>query len=138
MRKEPENSRKFAVNGGAPEAERTGRPTGEKAEGKRPEAKDRENVLGRLVRSKAGHDREALLVIVGISDENHVLTADGKLRRIEKPKKKKLRHIAVTEFFSEELNEKLLSESPVQDAELRRFIASCVQRMGENTTGKEE
>lgn len=135
MREEPENSRNFDVIGNSAA---DGQPTGCERETATGPANEAEKVLGRLVCSEAGHDREALLVIVGVADDNRVLLADGKLRRIEKPKKKKLRHIAVTEYFSGELNKKLLSKSPVQDAELRRFIASCVQRMGENTTGKEE
>lgn len=138
MREEPENPRNFAVIGGNFEGAEAGQPTGGKCEEASGMANEAEKVLGRLVRSTAGHDREALLVIVGIADDNHVLLADGKLRRIEKPKKKKLRHVSVTEYFSGELNKKLLSGSPIQDAELRRFIASCEQRERENTTGKEE
>ncbi len=81
--------------------------------------------LGRLVRSKAGHDGGSLLVIVGVEDEEHVLLADGRLRTVEKPKRKKLRHVAVLGAFSPELQKKLLSGSPIQNAELRKFIAEA-------------
>lgn len=81
--------------------------------------------LGRLVLSKAGHDKGSFLVIVGVDDEEHVLLSDGRLRTIEKPKRKKLRHIAVQKAFSEELNKKLVSGSPIQNAELRKFIAEA-------------
>lgn len=81
--------------------------------------------LGRLVRSTAGHDRGSFLVIVGVDDEEHVLLADGRLRTIEKPKRKKLRHVAVRSAFSNELHQKLVSGSPIQNAELRRFIAEA-------------
>ena len=64
-------------------------------------------------------------MIVGIEDDNHVLVADGKTRRMEKPKRKKLRHIEVTDMVSEELGQKLARRCTVQDAELSRFIASC-------------
>ena len=46
--------------------------------------------LGCLVLSKAGHDKGSFLVIVGVEDEEHVLLSDGRLRTIEKPKRKKL------------------------------------------------
>ena len=90
-----------------------------------------EEALGRLVRSRAGHDRGTLLVIVGIADEEHVLVADGRLRTLEKPKKKKLRHLEVGKCFSEELQKKLASSSPVQNAELRKFILSASEQAAE-------
>lgn len=81
--------------------------------------------LGCLVLSKAGHDKGSFLVIVGVDDEEHVLLSDGRLRTIEKPKRKKLRHIAVQNAFSKELHDKLVSDSPIQNAELRKFIAEA-------------
>ncbi|MBR5947530.1 MAG: KOW domain-containing RNA-binding protein [Clostridia bacterium] len=78
--------------------------------------------------SKVGHDKGSFLVIVGVEDEGHVLLSDGRLRTIEKPKKKKLRHIAVQSAFSKELHEKLVSGSPIQNAELRKFIAEAVEK----------
>lgn len=89
-----------------------------------------QEALGRLVLSKAGHDKGNFLVIVGVDDEEHVLLADGRLRTIEKPKRKKLRHLAVMNAFSEELHKKLVSGSPIQNAELRNFIAAaCAEAM---------
>lgn len=82
--------------------------------------------LARLVRSKAGHDKDSFLVIVGIADEEHVLVSDGRLRTVEKPKKKKLRHLEITETFSGEIRERLINNCPIQNAELRRFIASAL------------
>jgi LSU ribosomal protein L14E len=44
--------------------------------------------IGRIVKSKAGRDKDRIFIIVGVADEKHVLIADGDLRKIEKPKKK--------------------------------------------------
>ena len=49
--------------------------------------------LGELVCSKAGRDAGRKFVVVGIVDNRHVLISDGSLRKIEKPKKKKIKHI---------------------------------------------
>ena len=52
--------------------------------------------VGRVVRSKAGRDSGRLFLVVRILDEEHLMIADGDLRKLEKPKKKKLRHLAAT------------------------------------------
>ena len=49
---------------------------------------------GMLVKSKAGHDKGKVYVIVGM-DETYVYVVDGRLRKLENPKKKKYRHVQV-------------------------------------------
>ena len=48
--------------------------------------------IGMLARSKAGHDKNEVFVIIGIENE-YVFLADGKNRLICQPKKKKIKHI---------------------------------------------
>lgn len=57
---------------------------------------DTENLIGRLVYSKAGRDKGRYYVIVEVLDKNYVLVCDGKLRTRERPKKKKLIHLGMT------------------------------------------
>jgi ribosomal protein L14E/L6E/L27E len=53
-----------------------------------------DDLLGRLYVSLAGRDKDCICAVVGISeDEGYVLIADGKLRKVENPKKKKLKHL---------------------------------------------
>ena len=47
---------------------------------------------GMLAKSLAGHDEGQIYVIVA-ADQKYVYLADGKIRLIEKPKKKKKKHI---------------------------------------------
>lgn len=47
---------------------------------------------GMLARSKAGHDKNHVYVIIE-SDGTYVYLADGSSRTLEKPKKKKKKHI---------------------------------------------
>ncbi len=54
--------------------------------------------VGRVVRSKAGHDSNDIFAVVG-SDENYVFIIDGKERRVEKPKRKNPRHIELTSYM---------------------------------------
>lgn len=50
---------------------------------------------GHVVRSAAGHDKGGFFVVLQ-SDEQTVLLCDGRRRTLEKPKRKKLKHIFVT------------------------------------------
>ena len=56
---------------------------------------------GMIVRSRAGRDAGRWCVIVGL-EENFALIADGDLRSLEKPKRKKLMHLAPTHTVLEE------------------------------------
>lgn len=49
---------------------------------------------GMLARSKAGHDFEKVYVIVDV-DQTYVYLADGNLRPLDKPKKKKKKHVQI-------------------------------------------
>ena len=48
--------------------------------------------IGAVVVSCSGRDSETVLAVIG-KTETHLLLANGRKRRIEKPKQKKLKHI---------------------------------------------
>lgn len=50
---------------------------------------------GRIVKSKAGHDREDFFVVIATQGE-FALIADGKHRKLQNPKKKNQKHLAPT------------------------------------------
>jgi len=53
-----------------------------------------DDLLGHLVVSLAGRDKGIICAVVGNSDdEGYVYIADGKIRKVENPKKKKLKHL---------------------------------------------
>ena len=49
---------------------------------------------GMLAKSKAGHDKGHIYMIYDV-DETYVYLVDGKTRSLEKPKKKKRKHVQV-------------------------------------------
>lgn len=53
--------------------------------------------VGRVVRSKAGHDSNNIFAVVGI-DENYVFISDGKERKVENPKRKNPKHVEAISF----------------------------------------
>lgn len=48
-----------------------------------------------IVRSKAGHDKGRFMVITDVEGD-FAFAADGKERKLSKPKKKRLKHLSVT------------------------------------------
>lgn len=51
--------------------------------------------IGSVVVSKAGHDTGEFFAVMKF-DEKNVFISDGKQRKVEKPKKKNLKHVSVT------------------------------------------
>lgn len=51
--------------------------------------------IGMIVRSAAGHDKGNFLVITAVEGD-FAFIADGKERKLEKPKKKRLKHLKLT------------------------------------------
>ena len=52
-----------------------------------------DNILGCIVTASAGRDKDRTFIVIKKADDMHVFIADGKYRRVEKPKKKKLKHL---------------------------------------------
>jgi ribosomal protein L14E/L6E/L27E len=82
-----------------------------------------DTVLGQVVFSKAGRDAGKRFVIVGIVDSMYVLISDGNLRRIEKPKKKKKKHLELSETVIESISNRLLTGQKVSNADIRKALA---------------
>ncbi len=57
-------------------------------------------VPGQIVKSTAGRDRERFFVVTQVAG-GRAMIADGKLRRLEKPKPKNTLHLAPTQTFVE-------------------------------------
>lgn len=79
--------------------------------------------LGQVVHSKAGRDAGKIFIIVGIIDQSFVLISDGNLRRIESPKRKKIKHLEFTGTVIEPISEKFRSEMKVTNSEIRKALA---------------
>ncbi|WP_297812921.1 KOW domain-containing RNA-binding protein [uncultured Finegoldia sp.] len=69
---------------------------------------------GQVVLSTCGRDMGKLQMVLEILDDSYVLVVDGKQRKIEKPKKKKTKHL-------QKLNKKLSLEN-LTDKKLRMML----------------
>ena len=78
-------------------------------------------VAGSLVFSAAGRDKGKEFLVLSV-EENICFVADGKLRKAENPKKKKLKHLMGTNKISAPLNEILQRGDSPTNSEVRKFI----------------
>jgi ribosomal protein L14E/L6E/L27E len=78
--------------------------------------------IGQFVKSKAGRDKDRLFLVIAHEDEQYVLVADGDLRKVETPKRKKVKHLVKINQISEEVREKILTEKKVSNALVRRTL----------------
>ncbi len=74
------------------------------------------NLAGMLARSKAGHDKKNIYVILR-EDDAYVYLVDGKARTIEKPKKKNKKHIQIIKGFQTESGKRIEN-----NLEIKRMI----------------
>ncbi len=81
-----------------------------------------------MVESVAGRDRGMLAYVVGTTEDGFVLVADGRLRKVETPKRKKLKHI------------RFIANAPRLDEEkmTNRFIRESINEYKESLDNKEE
>lgn len=78
--------------------------------------------LGMLATSKSGRDRSKTYVIIGEAEPGFVLVVDGRVRKLDRPKKKNLRHLVVHHVTDPELMARLASGEPVTDELIRRAL----------------
>ena len=58
-------------------------------------------IPGRVVLSTQGRDEGRYFVVLEVIDENFVLMADGLTRKVDHPKKKKVKHLRPTPLLVE-------------------------------------
>jgi large subunit ribosomal protein L14e len=79
--------------------------------------------LGQVVVSRAGRDAGRRFVVVKVVDDFFVEIADGDLRKIEKPKRKKVKHLNITDERAFGIEEILKSGAKITNAEIRKALA---------------
>ena len=85
-----------------------------------------------IVISLAGHDKGKLFFVID-TDGVYVTLVDGKQRRVEKPKRKKLIHVRKVLRSDSKLAEKIRSCEHILNTELRRELAIISQEINVST-----
>ena len=87
-----------------------------------------------VVISAAGRDRGELFYVIG-TDPEFLLLANGKDRSLEKPKRKKRKHVQKVLRSETRVAGKLRSGDKVLNSELRRDLAFLSREMQSNNLG---
>ena len=87
-----------------------------------------------IVISLAGRDKDQLFYVIDTQD-NYVLIADGKGRKLENPKRKKLKHVRRVTRTETRVATKILNGDKVLNSELRRDLATFGQQFNSQNQG---
>ena len=85
---------------------------------------------GWIVQANAGRDKDGIFCVVGVDQEqNRLLLADGKRRKVSHPKRKKLGHVSCltdgqSHMYDHPVVHSLKQGEPVSDRALRRALAA--------------
>ncbi len=80
---------------------------------------------GALVVATAGRDKDKFFVVMAV-DDNYAYISDGRTRKVDVPKKKKLKHLKTTDYVSETLKEKLICGQMVTNSMVRKEIRTYI------------
>lgn len=79
---------------------------------------------GLPVKSLAGHDKGTVLCVVGAEGER-LLLADGRRRKVERPKRKQFKHIVFIEVAAH--------SGPLTNKAIRKYLRSVKELCGHTT-----
>lgn len=77
--------------------------------------------IGMMARSLAGHDKGKIYLILS-EDTGYVYLADGKIRTVDRPKKKKKKHIQIDHWILPEIEVLKSTEKQIQNSDVIRAI----------------
>ena len=85
--------------------------------------------VGSFVISKAGRDQGRLFVVIQEVDADFVMIANGDLRKMDRLKKKRRKHLKPTGRVAQELRERLSQGKPVEDHALRAWLSEEEEKL---------
>ena len=78
-------------------------------------------MFGDIVLSKAGRDKDLLFFVLKV-EENYVCLVDGDVHKVENPKRKKIKHIEKTDFYSEKMATKLKNGRRLTNQDVKKVL----------------
>ena len=85
--------------------------------------------VGSVVISKAGRDQGRLFLVVEEVDADFVMVANGALRKLDRLKKKRRKHLKPAGRIVPELRDRLANGPAVQDHELRAWLSEEEEKL---------
>ena len=85
--------------------------------------------IGSIVISKAGRDQGRRFMVVGEVDDDFVMVANGDLRKMDRQKKKRRKHLKPTGAVVQAVRERLAEGRPIEDHELRAWLSEEEEKL---------
>ena len=80
------------------------------------------DLIGKLVISNSGRDKNQMYIIVDNIDDSYYLLSNGKTKKIQMPKKKKLKHFDVLGDAEDHIKTALVAKDKGADLKIKRFL----------------
>ena len=84
--------------------------------------------VGSVVLSTAGHDSGNYFVVVELENTEFVKICDGKNRPLEKPKRKKIKHIKDTYLVLEDIADKIISNKVIHNKNIKTALKEVLKK----------
>lgn len=82
--------------------------------------------IGNIVISTMGRDKGLYFIVVGV-EENYVYLVDGSVRKVDKPKKKKIKHIELTSLFEENIATKVKNKHKITNQDIKKALREILR-----------
>ena len=80
------------------------------------------DLIGKIVLSKCGRDKNHYYVIVDKVDDTYYLLSNGSNKTIQMPKKKSIKHFIVLENVDDEFKASVILKKKGTDLKIKRFL----------------
>lgn len=82
--------------------------------------------IGQVVFSKRGRDKKHPFIVFEVEGD-FLFLADGKTRPVEKPKKKKIKHVQPVNYIDEQLKEKIVNKQYINNSDVKKALAGYAE-----------
>ena len=82
--------------------------------------------IGNIVISTMGRDKGLYFIVVGV-EKNYVYLVDGSVRKIDKPKKKKVKHIELTNLHDENIAAKVINKHKITNQDIKKALRDILK-----------
>ena len=73
-----------------------------------------------------GRDRGLYFIVVGV-EENYVYLVDGSVRKIDKPKRKKVKHIELTSLHEENIATRVKNKHKITNQDIKKALREILK-----------
>ena len=80
------------------------------------------DLIGKMVLSKAGRDKHHLYIVISQLDEEYVFLSNGSTKVMDKPKKKKIKHLMFFDDINDEIKSAIINNDKGTDLQIKRFL----------------